>query len=274
MTWMEVIGLGVVQGLTEFLPVSSSGHLSLLEHHFGVREPQTLFDLCLHLGTLVAVLWFFRGVVGDVVGGTVGWAAARLRGRPAAPGQSEAARLAGLVVLATLPTGAIGVLLGSRMEAWSSHPPVTGALMIFNGFVLLSTLRFPSRPGTSLAGFSAWKALLVGVAQGVAILRGVSRSGSTIVAASHLGMGGQDAARFSFLLFLPAVIGGFVLEARHGWPEAGLVDPWQAGVGALVAAAVGVVALSILMRVLAAGRLYWFGPYCIVVGCAALWGAA
>lgn len=274
MTWIEGIALGVLQGLTEFLPVSSSGHLSLLEHHFGVREPQTLFDLCLHLGTLVAVVWFFRGVVGDVVVGGAGWASARLRGKAATPRQSEAARLAGLVVIASLPTGAVGAVLGPRMEAWSSHPPVTGALMIFNGFLLLSTLRFTPRPATSLAGFPAWKALLVGAAQGVAILRGISRSGSTIVAASHLGMGGQDAARFSFLLFLPAVIGGFVLEAGRGWPESGVVDPWRAGVGGLVAAAVGVVALRVLMRVLAAGRLYWFGPYCIVVGCAALWGAA
>ncbi len=270
MTWIEVIALGVLQGLTEFLPVSSSGHLSLMEHHFGVREPQTLFDLCLHLGTLVAVLWFFRGVVVEVVVGTVGWASARLRGKPAAPRQAEAARLAGLVVLASLPTGAIGVILGSRMEAWSSHPPVTGALLIVNGLVLLSTLAFQPRPRSSIAGFSAWKALLVGVAQGFAILRGVSRSGSTIVAASHLGMGGQDAARFSFLLFLPAVLGGFVLEARHGWPDAGLVDPWRAGVGGLVAAAVGVLALRLLMRALSAGRLYWFGPYCLAVGCAAL----
>lgn len=273
MTWIEVIALGALQGLTEFLPVSSSGHLSLLEHHFEVREPQTLFDLCLHLGTLVAVLWFFRGVVGDVVAGSVGWASARLRGRPAATRQSEAARVAGLVVLASLPTGAVGAVLGSEMEAWSSRPPVTGALLIVNGFVLLSTL-LPSRAATSLAEFPAWKALLVGAAQGFAILRGVSRSGSTIVAASHLGMGGQDAARFSFLLFLPAVIGGVVLEAGRGWPEAAIVDLGRAVVGGVCAFGVGVVALRLLLRVLAAGRLYWFGPYCIAVGCAVLWGAA
>lgn len=274
MTWWEVIALGVLQGLTEFLPVSSSGHLSLLEHLFGVREPQTLFDLCLHLGTLTAVLWFFRGVVAEVATGSMGWVVARARGRPAAARQSEAARVAGLVLLASAPTGAIGVLWGSHMEAWSSRPWVTGALLIANGCVLLSTLLVRARAATPLAGFSAWKALLVGAAQGVAILRGVSRSGSTIVAASHLGMGGQDAARFSFLLLLPAVIGGLVLEARHGWPEAGIVDPERAVVGGLVAAVVGVAALRVLMRVLAAGRLYWFGPYCIAVGCAALWGAA
>lgn len=273
MTWVEVIALGVLQGLTEFLPVSSSGHLSLLQHYFGVREPQTLFDLCLHLGTLVAVLWFFRGVVGDVVAGTVGWVVARARGGAATPEQSDAARLAGLVFLASLPTAAIGVLLGSRMESWSSRPSVTGALLVFNGLVLLSTRIFPPLPTTSLARFPVGKALLVGVVQGVAILRGVSRSGSTIVAASHLGMAGPDAARFSFLLFVPAVVGGFALEMRHGWPEAGLVDPWRAGVGGLVAAVVGFLALSLLMRALAVGRLYWFGPYCIAVGCAALAGA-
>ncbi len=266
MTWIEVIALGVLQGLTEFLPVSSSGHLTLLEHLFGVRGPQTLFDLSLHLGTLAAVLWYFRRVVGDLLAGAAGWALARVCGRPATPRQAEAARLAGLVVVATIPTAMIGGALGPRMEAWSSQPVVTGALLIANGFALLTTLRTAKCPVCSLSGFAVWKALVVGLAQGLAILRGVSRSGSTIVAATHLGMEAREAARFSFLLFLPAVVGGFALEVRHGWPEAGAADAGMAAVGGLVAGAVGVVALGSLMRLLAARRLYWFGPYCIVIG--------
>lgn len=269
MTWIEVITLAVVQGLTEFLPVSSSGHLSLLENLFGVREPQTLFDLSLHLGTMVAVTWYFREVVWDVVAGTTGWASARLRGAAPTARQSEAARLAGLVALASIPTAVIGVTLGSRMEMWSSRPSVTGALLVFNGLVLMTTLA-PSRQTSTLAGFPAWKAVLVGVAQGVAIMRGVSRSGSTIVAATRLGMHGKDAARFSFLLFLPAVVGGFIIEARHGLPESGHVTVWQAAVGGLCAFGVGVGALALLMRALVAGRLYWFGPYCMAVGVTAL----
>jgi len=270
MTWFETGALGLLQGLTEFLPVSSSGHLALLERFFGIREPQTLYDLSLHLGTLFAVLVYFRGVLRDVAAGVAAWAWSRARGAAPEVSQSDAARLAGAVVIATIPTGLIGVALGDRMEAWSSKPAVTGALLILNGLILGSTRWLRPRTTTALAGFSWARAFRVGVAQGVAILRGVSRSGSTIVAGTVLGLGPKDAARFSFLLFVPAVLGGFVLEARHGWPSGAEVAAPQAVVGALVAFGVGLAALKALMSILASSRLHWFGPYCIAVGALAL----
>lgn len=264
MDWPEVIFLGVLQGLTEFLPVSSSGHLALLEHHFGVREPQTLFDLFLHLGTLAAVLYFFRNLVLTIAKACLVWAKARVLGQDVAAQDSAMARLALLVMLSTICTGVVGLALGDRMEAWSSEPAMTGALLVVNGLILFSSI-VPRCVRYSLERFPWWSALLVGLVQGIAILRGISRSGSTIVAATWLGLTKEDAAKFSFLLFMPAVVGGVALESRKGFDGA-TVDLLHALAGGLVAGIVGFVALRFLMGILARGRLYWFGPYCIVLG--------
>jgi len=268
MDWLEAALLGVLQGATEFLPVSSSGHLALAEHLFGAQAPQTLFDLCLHLGTLVAVIAFFMRPIGDVLTGSAGWAWARLKGAAPTPGQTAAIRIAGLVVLASVPAGVVGFTAGHDLEALATDPTMVGAFLIANGCLLLTTLptflgKVPWKP---LERFPWLAALLVGLAQSLAILRGVSRSGSTITAARHLGLSPDDAARFSFFLFIPAILGALVLEFAGGWPEGGRMGPGQAWLGGAVALVTGVLALRLLMRVLRAGKLYWFGPYCIALG--------
>ena len=154
------------------------------------------------------------------------------------------------------------------MEAWASDSVRVGALLILNGILLFSTLPvFLKRTRTRPLGRLTWHgALVIGLAQSAAIFRGISRSGSTISAARHLGLSPDEAARFSFFLFIPAIIGALGLELSHGWPEGGQAGPQQALVGGLVALVTGVLALRLLMRVLRAGKLYWFGPYCIAVG--------
>lgn len=268
MDWLEAVLLGVLQGATEFLPVSSSGHLALAAHLFGALEPQTLFDLCLHLGTLVAVVGYFLRPIGDVLSGCAGWVASRVKGSSPAPRQVASFRIAGLVVLASLPAGVVGFTVGHDLEALAANPTVVGALLIANGCLLLTTLpMFLGRTARiPLDRFPWMAALVVGLAQSLAILRGVSRSGTTITAARHLGLSPDDAARLSFFLFIPAILGALVLEFAGGWPEGGRMGPAQAWLGGGVALVTGVLALRLLMRVLRAGKLYWFGPYCIAVG--------
>jgi len=268
MTWIETAALGVLQGATEFLPVSSSGHLALAEHALGANRPQTLFDLYLHIGTLLAVLLFFFRPLRDVVFGSCGWLHALARGRRPTPEQASAARMAGLVAAGSVPAGVVGFWFGHRMESLAADPDVVGGLLIVNGLILLSTLpAFTSRSRRNRATGLTWiGAVVVGLAQSTAILRGISRSGATITAARHLGLSPDDAARFSFFLFIPAVLGALIFVLSGGWPEGGVESPAQAAVGGIVAMVTGVLALRLLMRVLRAGKLYWFGPYCISVG--------
>jgi len=276
MTWLETILLGALQGATEFLPVSSSGHLTLLQHIFGLQEPQTLFDLCLHLGTLVAVAWFFRGFLGEVLSGSAGWFIAKAGRRRPDDAQSGAIRIVLLVAVSTVVTGVMGVTIGHRVKEFCAHPHAVGAFLMVTGAMLLAThpslpwMRRVSAP-RPLANMPWWQAVVIGLVQGLsASFRGISRSGSTITSGRVLGLTPDDAARFSFLLFFPAIIGGTVIEMRHGWPVGESAEPVNALVGGLVAMGVGLVALRFLLALLRKGRFFWFGPYCLMVGAFAI----
>jgi undecaprenyl-diphosphatase len=258
MNWFEALSLAVLQGLTEFLPVSSSGHLVLAQTFFGI-EPATAFiyDIVLHLGTALAALLFFRR---DVVG--------VLRGlfppyRQAPAGQQEAQRLLLRLAAATVPTAVIGLAFKDFFESLFASPAaVVGALAVTGTFLIASSLL----PATTLPVESApwWKAALVGVAQGIAIVPGISRSGSTIVAGLAVGLRREDAVRFSFLLFLPAILGATLLELRH--PPAGAGVPVALAVAGFAAAAVtGYLAILLVLRWTRAGKLWQFGLYCWAV---------
>lgn len=276
MSWFEAILLGILQGTTEFLPVSSSGHLTLLQHLFDIQEPQTLFDLCLHLGTLVAVAWFFRSFLGRLLSDAFGWCAARIGHRQPTDAQSGAMRVVLLVTVATAVTGGMGVTLGHAFEEFCAHPHAVGGFLMVTGTMLLAT--HPAlpwmRPATTpqpLTVMPWWKAVVIGVVQGLsASFRGISRSGSTITAGRVLNLTPDDAAHFSFLLFFPAIIGGTAIEMRHGWPAGEAAQPLQAMVGGVVAMFVGLLALRSLLGVLRKGSFFWFGPYCLVIGAVAI----
>ena len=250
--------LGVVQGLTEFLPISSSGHLRLLSAAFGLAEPQTLFDVCVHAGTLGAVLAVFGREVLWVLRGLV----AGLRQRTLVPG----ARMALLIVAATIPAAIVGIAVGGIMEARLTTPLIVSCLMIVNGFILMGG-RGLGESGSTLEELEWRQAMLIGLAQSVALLRGISRSGTTITAALGLGVRRDAAASFSFLLSIPAIGGALLLELRHGMngaPGALLVA------GAITSAVSGYLALKVLLRVVNRGRLHLFAWYCWAVGCAGL----
>ena len=201
---LAAVVLGVVQGLTEFLPVSSSGHLVMFQQWLPVTGDPLAFDLVLHLGTLVPVVLVYRAdlwrVVTDVFQGE-----GRFTERPGV-------RLLALLVLGSIPTAAMGLGFEDQFHHLFSNPVSVGVAFAVTGAVLFATRWAPSGQ-TDERGMRWWQAVLVGFAQGIAITPGISRSGSTIAAGLFLGMDRAYAARFSFLLSLPAIGGAFLLKA-------------------------------------------------------------
>jgi undecaprenyl-diphosphatase len=243
--------LGALQGLTEFLPVSSSGHLVLFQQFVDVGEEEVFFDLVLHLGTLFPVLWFYRrdlrGIVGDVMGGQ----------GPVL--QRPGARLAALVVLASVPTAIIGLGFEDLFESLFSRPEALVVSFAVTAVLLWSTRWAPAATRT-LQGFPLWLALVLGLAQGLAITPGISRSGTTIAVALLFGVDRELAARFSFLMSVPAISGAILLKSRDvSWSA---VDPIQLAAGGFTALFVGYFALILLVRLVKAGRLSNFAVYC------------
>lgn len=284
MTFLEAIILGFVQGLTEFLPISSSGHLMLGEYFFGYEEPNLLFNVVLHMGTLVAVTLFYRKDVFDAVGGAWGATVIGLRERSlSAFREKEGARLAVLLVLAMIPTVVIGLLLRPFVSANAlsdpSHLPYAIFIMLIITGCILFSARFcndenaKERTGNwTLWNITPQVALWIGVAQGLAVMPGFSRSGLTIVAALWLYVYRAEAARFSFLLSIPAVAGAMVLETVLNFsPEAlgsveGLADVGMYASAALIAGIVGYLSILVLVNMLKKAHFWHFAWYCWVVG--------
>lgn len=272
MTLPVAILLGIVQGLTEFLPISSSGHLRLMQSAFGITEPQTFFDVSLHLGTLLATVVVFAGPLLGAVKGGLRWV-----GRKADLDTDEDARLALLLVVGCVPTALIGLTLGPYFETSFSSPTHVGGLLILNGFLLQVTRGRGAEGVGRSAGETRWRdALWIGFAQGFAILRGISRSGTTISTALLLGINRETAARLSFLLSIPTILGALLLQ-WSGLP-AGVdiaLSAWVVGVA--VSFGVGYVALRFLLVVVERGAFHRFAPWCWIVGIIALtsrwWGA-
>ncbi len=272
MEYWQAALFGLIQGLTEFLPVSSSGHLRVVEHFAGLLEPQTGFDVALHMGTLVAILLFFWRDVADL-------AAAPIRAaRGLAAGQGWQAvsgdagmRGLGLLFLASVPTGIIGYTLGPWLETRSMSLLFVGCAFLLNSFILFSSRWVTLNAGgprlnTGFFGVRWPDALVVGIVQGLAVTRGVSRSGSTISAALVMGMDRDTAGRFSFLLSLPAVGGAALLSLAGEATSGASVSLLPTLLGASVAFVSGLVALFWLMRMVRAGRLHRFGWYTLFLG--------
>lgn len=246
MTYIDSIILGVVQGLTEFLPVSSSGHLALASAMMEIPGKTLAFHIMLHLGTLSAVLLVYGGDLLSMVSGVL-------------KGRRESIMIALTLTVASIPAGIVGIFLSNWVEGLSGMPLVVSILMLVTGTVLFLT-RF-SPKGNREPGLRC--GLLIGAFQAVAVLPGVSRSGLTIAAGLFRGVDRASAARFSFLLSVPAILGAAVLEL----PKA----EWNTPIGVLaagfaVSALVGYVALRVLLRFVRAGALHRFCWYCWAVG--------
>ena len=273
MNFFEALLLGILQGLTEFLPVSSSGHLVLAQAFLGLKEPLVFFDVMLHVGTLAAVLVVYRGAIGNLISGGVSAIARR--------NVSPELKFIWLILLGSIPTGVIAVLFKDTLEAAFDKVWLVSVMLIVTGGILqLPRLRregaSPKRASGNNGGASDaadtgmrwWHAPLIGIAQGCAITPGISRSGTTISVALLCGISAKTAAEYSFLLSIPAILGAVMLKMRD------VVDtaiPIHIIAGGMLASfVVGYIALRLLLVMLNRGKFSVFSYYCVALGLASL----
>lgn len=265
MTYLQATFLGALQGLTEFLPISSSGHLVLLQHLFGLHEPELIFDLLVHLATLAAVLAMYRQ---DVVSLFAAWLGPRNGALANGTERVAARRLGLLLVLANIPTAAIGPYFESTFEQLFSAPWIVGIALLATGTLLwILKPSFGRQGGDSEVGIG--QAILLGCVQGLAITPGISRSGSTIAIALLCGVSRESAARFSFLMAIPAILGAALLKS-DSVSALSMAQLNLVAVGMLSALVFGYVALRYLIRLVMQGELWRFAFYCWAVGLAAI----
>ena len=301
--FLKIAFLAVFQGIAEFLPISSSGHLVIGQDLLGLQSPGAMLEIALHAGTLLSVFVFYGVSISALAGGM-------FRGRRAA------FRYALAVFVSMIPSGLAYALLGDWLKAVFDRPSVVGPCWLLTAALMfampraaakeedgdrlpsgeggrLSTDerdrfttnegdRLPAEEGDRLPASAVpravplWIALLAGIGQAVAMLPGVSRSGTTIWVARRCRLPAADAARFSFLMSLPVIGGATLLMVAELGSEAGAAEAagalpwWMLGAGAAISAVVGYASLSLLVRMLARGRFWVFGAYCAVAGVAAI----
>jgi len=250
MTLWQGVLLGLVQGLTEFLPVSSDGHLAVIGHVAGVHTPGVFVEVALHLATLGSILVVYGGRF---------WRLALdvLRRQP------EALRYAGLLIIGMIPAGFVGIFLEHLIERAFESLWAAGVGFLVTGACLWSTRR---KGPQGAAQPTPGGAVIIGLAQAFAPLPGVSRSGTTISSGLWVGLGAVAAADFSFLMAIPLIAGAGLVEARHASVDIAQVGAVPLLVGCIVAFLSGVFAIRFLVAMLRRGRFYAFAPYCFAVG--------
>ncbi len=255
MSVLQGIALGVLQGLTEFLPVSSSGHLALAEHFLGVETPGVTFEVLVHFGTALAVIWFFRRRVASLLVAAFSFLTRREYDAPDA-------RLAFHLVVATIPAAIVGLLLEDVVGRFFGSPLVVSSLLLVTGCVLWLTKRLE---GGVRVEERTKDAVLVGIAQAAAIFPGISRSGATISAGLALGMDRTKAAEFAFLLSVPVILGATVMSIGDAIAVRGELGVATAA-GTVAAFVSALPAIAVLMKIVTVGRLHRFAYYCWAVG--------
>ncbi|HUQ98050.1 MAG TPA: undecaprenyl-diphosphatase UppP [Gemmatimonadaceae bacterium] len=260
MTPLQALVLGIIQGLSEFLPISSSAHLMLAPWLFGWEDPGLAFDVALHLGTLIALLWYFRAEWAALI--RAAWEIISTR-RIDTPEQRRVIYL----IVATIPGAIGGFLLQSKAESAFRAPQITAIALIVMGVLLWLVDKLADQ--RRVLGEMRWiDALLIGLSQVVALIPGVSRSGSTITTGRGLRFDRESAAEFSFLMSMPIIAAAVIFEGPKALHEGGLTSELMAGV---VASAIsGWLAISILMRFITRHSYGIFAFYRIALGIAVL----
>jgi undecaprenyl-diphosphatase len=250
LSWWQGIVLGLVQGLTEFLPISSSGHLVLAERFVGYRPPGVFFEVVVHLATLLSVCIAYWHRIVELTRGMLA-------------GQRESLRYAGLLLIASLPAAVAGIAWRDYFERTFHSAVDLGWQFLATGVLLWTTKWAAAR--VRGAPITIGRALLIGVGQALAIIPAISRSGTTIAAALWTGVTPSAAAEFSFLMSIVVIAGTGVMEIGNVPPG---VDPFEPGlIWAFVAALVsGVIAIRFLVALLRSSRFHLFAPYCFLVG--------
>ena len=246
MDWLQALILGIVQGFTEFLPISSSGHLILGQAILGIEQPGNEFEILVHLGTLASVLVIFFDDIKSLLLSLT---------------SKKSQLFIYFVFIGTIPTIGIGLGFMDILESLFDNMDAVGSALIFTGLMLYCS-SFIKRGDKE---HSIVTSILIGCAQAVAIIPGVSRSGMTICTALFLGLSPKEAARFSFLLAIPAISGAGILRVLD--VSGGFQLPLSVSIVAFISSfGVGVVALRWLLGWLEQGKFHYFGVYCLAVG--------
>lgn len=258
MTLLQALILGLVQGLTEFLPVSSSGHLVLVQKAMGVEDSGIVFEIFVHFATLLSVVIYFWKVLWRMILSIL---------PPFRPEYSRERKMIGLLALGTIPAVVVGLTLRDSFQRAYESPVAVSLLLLVTGTVLFLPRLLAGRRKKEGAEVQIPSALAMGIGQAFAILPGISRSGSTIVAGMLSGAKAEDAAEFSFLLAIPAIAGAMVLAVNdilaEGIDSALLVNYVA---GAAVAFISGLIAIFSVLAAVRRGRFEWFGYYCFAAG--------
>ena len=252
MTILQAVILGVVQGITEFFPISSSGHLVILQNLFGLKEPMLAFDVFLHFGTIISVLIFFWK---DIL--------AMLRERNS---------LLKFIIIGSIPTFIIAVAFKKIVERLFTSSLVVGYSLVITGLFLLVAGYFAIYNKTMRRdkGLTILDSIIIGIAQGVGIVPGISRSGATIGTGLIAGLEAGTAIKFSFLLSVPAVLGANLLKMKEIYGTLITVDAVPFFAGAIAAAVTGIIAIRVLYNILRKNLFALFGIYCLLAGAAVI----
>ncbi len=248
MTIIEAALLGIIQGLTEFLPISSSGHLVIGQKVLGISIQGNAFEVVVHLGTLISVLIVFWPDIWQL-----------LKSFKLISTQKYIIAIA----IGTLPAVIIGLLFKDVITEAFENIRVVAITLIITGIILLTTKFIKIK----LKDISISRGLLIGIAQAMAIIPGISRSGMTISLGMYLGIAPDKAAKFSFLLAIPAIAGAGLLTGLDLMDSSEPILPWSVLiVGFLSSLSVGWISLKWLLGLIKSGKFYWFGVYCILIG--------
>ena len=264
MSILQAVLLGLIQGLTEFLPVSSSGHLVLAETIFNVGHSGSIaFEVFVHFGTFLSLLTFFRDEVYRMLV-SIFAAVRRPRSIPQLFREDEYFHLVVLIVLGSIPAGIVGLAFERQVSAMFADPKLVAVMLLITGFILMWTRKAKPQAGRDV---NVGSSLLIGVAQAAAIVPGISRAGSTISTGLFLGVSREHSARFSFLLALPVILCATALKVGEM-----IVHPPPSGViliyavGMFSAYISGIIAIKVLLEVLKKDKFSWFAYYCYLIG--------
>lgn len=257
MNIFEAMVLGLIQGLTEFLPVSSSGHLVIAHSLFkDINEPGLLFDTLLHFATLCAVLIFFRRKILKLLSALSGLFLSSKK-----VDYYENKNYIWGIILASIPTGIIGLTLKPYVETTFRSTVYVGYALILTSILLILSDKVKNN-NLEIGNMSSF---LIGIVQGFAVIPGISRSGSTIATALFLGIKREEAAEFSFLVSLPAILGATLLQIKDvNAIDMGMIPVYLIGMAAAFIS--GLVSIGIMMQIVRIAKLSWFALYCLIAG--------
>lgn len=296
MSVIQALLLGLLQGVAEFLPISSSGHLMIVQRLLGLDDVPLLFDVTLHVATLLAVAVYFRKRIWVLIKAFGRWAANKpLLSNEAMQDASDKGILKGVktssltrtdcdarrtveaIIFATIATGGIGLVLEKTVR---NIPPfavcslfvVTAAVLAASNIIAVkraekvaSSDKLSAAPLSPVSSPGLWASIIIGAAQGIGVLPGLSRSGMTISAALLCSLDGEAAGEFSFIVSIPAILGAFLLQLRDA-KDAAYIGILPIAAGALTASIAGYLSLMLLMRLIKRGRLGWFAAYLVPAG--------